>query len=216
MKKIPHSHQDAFTMIELLLVIIILGILAAMALPRLDRDIRQEAADNILSAIRYTKHLALMDNKVSPEQSDWQKKWWGIYFTGGLHPYYKVCTDDNRNGALSKEECAIEPSTGKYLYNSSGVFANRAPDESPSIFIGDNYDINSISFAGGCNGTQHIAFDHLGRPFVGITSAGNDYATYMSNDCTITFGFNSNDISDLKIVIEKQTGHTYIVGQPNS
>jgi len=59
-------NKSAFTMIELILVIVVLGILAALAMPRVDRDSRQEAADNILSAIRYTQHLALMDNKTNP------------------------------------------------------------------------------------------------------------------------------------------------------
>jgi len=47
--------HSAFTMIELVLVIVVLGILAALAMPRLERDLRQEAKDNLLSAIRYTQ-----------------------------------------------------------------------------------------------------------------------------------------------------------------
>lgn len=58
--------HPAFTMIELVFVIVVLGILSALAMPRIDRDLRQEAKDNILSSIRYTQHLALIDEKTNP------------------------------------------------------------------------------------------------------------------------------------------------------
>ena len=63
-----HKQSKAFTMIELVFVIVVIGILAALALPRIERDLRQEAADNILAAIRYTQHLALNDNKTDPSR----------------------------------------------------------------------------------------------------------------------------------------------------
>jgi type II secretory pathway pseudopilin PulG len=202
-------------MIELIFVIIVIGILTSLALPRLDRDTRQEAADNILSAIRYTQQLALIDNKVSTN-STWQKTLWAIRFTGGSDAYYTVATDDNNNSAISKEESAVDPANGKYLYNTSGIFANIAADESPNIFLGYKYGINNITFTGGCNNAQHIAFDHLGRPFNNIGTATWDYATIMPSDCTITFKFSDNAINNLQIIIEKQTGYAYIVGQANS
>ena len=73
--------KEAFTMLELVFVIVVLGILAALALPRIDRDLRQEAGDNILSAIRYTQHLALNDDKINPSINDWQKSLWQVRFT---------------------------------------------------------------------------------------------------------------------------------------
>ena len=208
-------------MLELVFVIVILGILAALALPRLDRDIRQEAADNILSAIRYTRLLALTDDKTDPEDNNWQAELWAIRFTlSSTNPdstYYTIATDKNGNGAIIKAEAAIDPYTGQYLYNTSGSFASRAADESPNIFIGHNYGIDGINFTGGCsNSNKHIAFDHLGRPHTGIASATNTFSTYINQDCTITFSFKSSNINDLSIVIEKQTGRAYIVGQPDS
>lgn len=208
-------------MIELVLVVVVLGILGALALPRLERDVRQEAGDNILSAIRYTQHLALVDDKMDPRYSDWQKSLWAIRFTvSSSDPegtYYTIGTDSNRNGSIDKSETAIDPSNGKYFYNSSGSFASRASDESPNVFIGHRYGIESIDFTGGCsNDNKHIAFDHFGRPHNGIASAGNDYGTYMTEDCNIKIGFKGTDLDDLTIIIEKQTGHAYIDGEPDS
>jgi len=208
--------QPAFTMIELVFVIVIMGILAALALPRLERDIRQEAADNILSAIRYTQQLSLIDNKTSTD-ANWQRKLWAIRFTSGSNAFYTVATDDNNNSSITKLEAAIDPANGKYFFNTSGAFSAIAADESPNIFLAHNYGIDTITFSGGCsNQQQHVAFDHLGRPFNGIGTATNNYATIMTSDCNIQFGFVDTDIDDLNITVEKQTGYSFIVGQPNS
>jgi prepilin-type N-terminal cleavage/methylation domain-containing protein len=225
MKTIYHplssNYNKAFTLLELVFVIVVLGIIAALALPRLDRDIRQEAGDNILSAIRYTKLLALTDDKTNPRQTDWQKSLWAIRFavstTDTSATYYTIATDTNRNGSIQKSESAIDPYTGQYLFNSSGSFASRATDESPNIFIGHHFGIKNILFSGGCtNSNKHIAFDHFGRPHTGIGSASNDFSTYIKQDCLLTFKFTDTSIQDLQIKIEKQTGHAYIVGQPDS
>jgi len=50
MIKNTKMQNSAFTLLELVFVILVLGILTALAIPRIDRDLRQEAADNILSA----------------------------------------------------------------------------------------------------------------------------------------------------------------------
>ena len=110
---------------------------------------------------------------------------------------------------VSKSETAIDPANGKYMYNLVGN-TDIGPDESPNIFIGKTYGIDSMDFSGGCNGPQHIAFDHLGRPHHGIIGAGNDYSTYMDSDCTIVMGFADTSIRDLNITIATETGHVSI------
>jgi prepilin-type N-terminal cleavage/methylation domain-containing protein len=210
--------RTAFSMVELVLVIVVLGILAAVGLPRLERDLRQEAADNILSAIRYTQHLALIDDKTNPFDSSWQKLLWHIRFsTGGdnLDYFYVIASNTDKNSQISQAETAIDPANGKYFYNQNG---NHTVDsgESSNILIGKKYGIDSITFGGGCNGHQHIAFDHLGRPHVGIYSASNDYSTYMKEDCNLTFSSSDNAFDPFSIIITKETGYAYIDGQPDS
>jgi len=210
----------AFTMLELVMVIVVLGIIAAVALPRIDRDISQEAADNVLSSIRYTQHLALMDNKTNPSERKWQKTLWHIRFAtytsgGNTKWFYTVGANMDKGNNIDKTETAIDPTNGKYMYNANGDATIHA-DESPNIFIGDKFGIDSVVFAGGCAGNQHIAFDHLGRVYSGIYSASNNFATYMSSDCTITFDFIDPSYTAFTINIEAETGYAYINGQNNS
>jgi len=206
--------RSAFTMLELVMVIVVLGILAALAMPRMERDLRQEAKDNLLSAMRYTQHLALIDDKTNPFVNNWQKSLWQIRFTqsGGTTWSYTVGSNSDPAGTnIDKAESAIDPSNGKYMFNQSP--ANPIDNESPNIFITKKYGINNVIF-NNCRGTQntsarHIAFDHLGRPHRGVSNNGsNDYRTYVSNnDCTITFYFETSGIPPLVITIATETGY---------
>ena len=217
-----HLKKDkkAFTMIELVFVIVVLGILAIMAIPRLDRDLRQEAADNILSAIRYTQHLALNDDKTNPQIQDWQKSLWTIRFSSdGDH--YTIGSDMDREGNIDKSEAAIDPLNGKYMYNNSATPQN---DESPNIFLNKKYGITGIKITSGCRtskdtakSTLHIAFDNLGRPFRGVSSATNNYDRYINQDCRLTFTApNAFPGDPLIIQISQETGYAYLIGQEDS
>ena len=211
----PQTHS-AFTMIELIFVIIVLGILAALAIPRLDRDFRQEAADNLLSAVRYTQHLALLDDKNDINDANWQQKFWMIKFTGGADAYYTISSDADKSGTVEKAECSLDPVNGKYMYHLSPNPTQA--DESTNVAIGHKYGINAVATNGGC-AARHIAFDNFGRPHNGLkTTAGgvlasNDYATYMPSDCTMTFTFSDAAIDPIVMTIKTETGYAYIVGQ---
>lgn len=200
--------RTAFTMLELVFVIVVIAILASLAIPRMERDFRREARSDIITALRYTQHLALIDDKLDISDSNWQRKLWKISFaTSTLSNrafFYTISSDRNNNGHISKSECAIDPANGKYMYNNNGDTTIHS-DESPNIFIGKNFGINSISFAGGCT-AQHIAFDNFGRPYSGITTATNDHRSYMRSDCHITFGFATDSIEPLTVTIAQETG----------
>lgn len=55
------KHQRGFTLVELVLVIILVGVLAVYAAPRFDRDAFDvaAAADELTEAIRYTQEMAM-------------------------------------------------------------------------------------------------------------------------------------------------------------
>lgn len=205
-------------MIELVFVIVILGILAALAIPRMDRDLRQEAADNILSAVRYTQHLALLDNRHKFDEANWQKSFWTIRFQAD-GSFYTVSSNIDYNANVDRNESAMDPANGKLFYSADSIIDT---DESPNIFL-YKYGIDTVDFtncqttANGNNTSTHIAFDYMGRPHKGVyNTATNDYRTVMRDDCEIIFKFTDTSIDDIHLLIMQETGYTYLSDQPDS
>jgi prepilin-type N-terminal cleavage/methylation domain-containing protein len=229
--------RGAFTMLELIMVIVVLGILAALAMPRMERDIRQEAADNILSAIRFTQHMALMDNVIDNRKNDattksWQRKFWrwgkegcsdnGIFYYVGSDKGVDTAPNTTSNIGVQDGEAAIDPSNGMVMMGqnnkpcesdlSAQTFAAPVGRASPNIFLTKQYGIkeNDAKLVAQCPGTtKSIGFDYLGRPHRGFEgSTKPDYSTIMEADCNLTFEFEDGS-PDLVITIEKETGRAY-------
>jgi prepilin-type N-terminal cleavage/methylation domain-containing protein len=207
--------KSAFTMLELVLVIVVLGILAAVAIPRLDRDLEQEAKDNILSAIRYTQHLALMDNRHKFNDAKWHRRFWKLMFAqcSDNKYFYRIGNDDDMDSTTTfeKSEAALDPANGKLMYVANNGDCS-AVDVSPNILIGKKYGITVNDGTGGCAGVKHIGFDYLGRPHVGFSgSTKPDYSSYISSICTMNFTLSNG--TTFSINIEPETGYAYVVGQ---
>ncbi len=225
------KRNNAFTMLELIMVIVVLGILAALAIPRMENDLRQEAADNILSALQFTQHMALMDNvvdNISADQLKWQRKFWRFGKEGcsdnGI--FYYIASDKSMGGGINVDEgeAAVDPANGKVMMGqnnkpcegdlSEQVFTTANTEASSNIFLSRKYGIkeNDDKLFGACPGgttTRSIGFDYLGRPHRGFEgSTKPDYATHMESDCNLTFEFEDGS-NDLIITIEKETGRIY-------
>lgn len=201
--------KKAFTIYETVIVIVVIGIISALAIPRLDTDKLQEAADQILSHIRYTQHLAMMDDRFAQDNQLWYQERWRITFRdcngASNEKYYVIYRDLNHGGvsaAPGKNESAINPSDGKYLYNDGSCIEQN--DESSEVLIGKKYNITGVSNTGGCSQHKFIAFDEIGRPY-------NDIYTYpykpLSQDCNLTF---TSSYGQFTITITKETGYAYI------
>ena len=222
--------RSAFTMIELVFVIVVIGILAILSMSRLDRDIRNEASSTILSNIRYTQHLAQMDNKHIFDNPNWQQRYWKIMFgtCTGTDRFFMVGSDDNMSGGsfFDQTEAAIDPTSGKPMFWSNSTECSNGGDNTVSsqIFITKKFGINSVIFKNGdgtttgqCAGAKHIGFDNLGRPHVGFGgSTTPDQSTYMRKNCNITFDFIDTSINSFTIIIERETGYAYLSDQLDS
>jgi len=217
----------AFTLLELIMVIVVLGILAALAMPRMERDFRQEVGDNILSAIRYTQHMALMDNVVVPTQARWQRSFWRFGVRSCLKEegdiFYYVGSDKNMEGNIDNNEAALDPANGKIMLGRAGTSCAEGINNNASsdIFITHKYGIKDSDIFKQCGGgkdiVRYVGFDYLGRPHTKFANSPRpDYRSLMHTDCNLTFEFKDPDIDDLVITIERETGYAYIVGQPDS
>jgi prepilin-type N-terminal cleavage/methylation domain-containing protein len=103
------SFSPSFTLIEVLIVIIIIGILISSISFNLTPDKLSLAADDLIKNIRYTESLALKDDKYQPfpiadndiennRSKYWFKQWWHLKITdAGNDIIYYIFSDQPRN-----------------------------------------------------------------------------------------------------------------------
>lgn len=206
-------YKKAFTMIELIMIIVVVGILAVAVIPRVDRDTLVEATNQVASHIRYTQHLAMMDDKYDPKDSTWYKSRWQIYFTKGAGSdniwSYSIFSDfvKGKTGNPDVSELAKNPQNpSKFLTGGFGGTVGKGDSRiSPELNIGKKYGITNVEFTGGCSGGQRLAFDEVGRPYGTLTNADNPVKGLLKSDCIIKLsdGGNKKGI----ITISAETGY---------
>jgi len=213
--------KSAFSLIELVFVIVILGILASLAMTRSERDLRQEAAETILSHIRLAQQLALRDNKHRTDNHlEWQKAYWNINLSTCANGDWSYIVGSNiglENGganAIAKNESAINPVDGKYLWTDN--CDNLEADESETVHLSKKFGISNITRSGPC-GNRQIAFDYLGRPHTDTNYNAPDFSNLMQGDCNLTFTLSTDqdgngDLDSFNIIVKEETGHAYIEG----
>jgi type II secretory pathway pseudopilin PulG len=132
--------KHAFTLIELIIIIILIGILAITVSPLFRRDTLIPATNQVLDHIRYTQQLALNqdmfvpsadfsiypidnpDNQRKKDAKQWFKKWWRIQFHNNNS--YSVYSDhpttgavDNYDGQARNDDfVARDPFSGLFLF----------------------------------------------------------------------------------------------------
>ncbi len=232
--------KKAFTMMELVFVIVIVGILSAMIAPNFQRNSLREAADQLISHIRYTQHLAMMDDKFNPSDPKWFKGRWQLYFSNTTNGSddkwtYSIFSDSgNYDGNPNQSELAVNPlDTTKYLTGGySGTVQFDDPESTHDILLGKKYGITDIDFLGGCSAPinqERISFDYQGRLLYknlgGSTSSSGLTMPYKRNAelrlvktqcqvvlCLINPCPVGNDIKNkITIAIEPETGYAHII-----
>jgi len=229
--------KKAFSMLELVFVLVVIGILAAVIIPSTRTNPLQEAATQVVSDIRYTQHLAMMDDKFDSTDTNWYKERWSIRFKqdlvysllspAGLYSNvwaYTIYGDTSHDGNPNLSEIAKNPlNNSQYL---SGGYNNilHVDDEKSmkKMRLGTSYGINEVSFSGGCrSNVLYIYFDHLGRPFNSMNttaayeSASAGWHKLLTSACKISLceGSCTGTSSDTEIVISihPETGYTCIL-----
>ena len=223
--------KRAFTMIELIFVIVVVGILAAIMIPKLNRNASREAANQILTHIRYTQHLAMQDDKYENFVSDNPVKWyrmrWGVAFNNtslqkcsidkpGVNTWkYSVFFDKSLNGNINSESEVANDiyKSGKLLSGGwSGISTDACKKINKELNLGKRFGITSVDFKDGCSGMQTIIFDEMGRPMrVASTTSGGakrPYDRLLKKDCSITITDKRGN--QTTITIEKESGFASI------
>jgi len=218
-KQFLHS---AFTMIELVFVIVVIGILTAIIIPNTKTNPLEEAAIQVASHIRYTQHLAMVDDTFDANDSNWYKKRWQLAFsksiyTGGTQAYTIFSdTAGTSTGDAQESEIALNPQnnaqimTGGYGNAQAIDFRHANFKGMKKLNIGSSYGVESVSLNGGCDNSR-VVFDNLGRPMKGDMS-GNIQAYENDNliqtDCVVLLkDANDNNVS---IIIRPETGYATI------
>ncbi|MCI6642081.1 MULTISPECIES: Tfp pilus assembly protein FimT/FimU [Campylobacter] len=204
--------KKAFTMIELIFIIVVVGILAAVAIPRIDRDNLIELVDQVTTHIRYTQQLAMMDNVYDGSDEHWYRGYWRIQFSdsadGGGGWKYSVYKDlPGYSGNLNSErEVARDPQNEQRFLTSgaSGFSANTDSKKmNKKLNLKNTYDIQKIDFDENCGG-QAIAFDSKGRPHGAPQNAENPYDKVLHTPCIITFTDSGG--RSIQIAVQPETG----------
>ena len=216
--------KKAFTLVELIFVIVVIGILSFALWPTKQPTQALEAARQIVAHIRYTQHLALNDDKFATHidtdgtkqniARDWYKRLWRITFSdtkadekcknGGWR--YAVYQNISRglsdrgqpNGTV---EAASNPAqAGKVL---SACYSGLSTNTSDELNLGQTYKIDTIDFRQFATDSriQGIIFDELGRAY-----PRGEWTTPYDNGRA--FRFSEGDSSYGRIILRAKDGST--------
>ncbi|WP_024955159.1 pilus assembly FimT family protein [Sulfurospirillum arcachonense] len=192
---IQSNLKMAFTMLELVFVIVIVGILSVMIAPSFNNNNARKAADQIISHIRYTQHLAMMDNKFDPAVGTWFQQRWYIEFVpdpiNAGNDIYSIRSNGNYANNI------IDPT--KRLTGDSTVNL-RTPELDLTAEYGTNLRVTT------CGRT--LSFDNMGRPYlINPNAAATAYVNILQVPCTLTF---NDGVNDATIEIQPETGYVRI------
>jgi len=221
-------------MIELVFVIVVIGILAAVIIPNTRTNPLQEAAVQVISHIRYTQHLAMMDDKFDTNNVTWYQKRWQIFFSKTEYGSdflwtYSIFSDGagGNTGNPDVSELAVNPlNTSKLLtggYSGTVQYDDAQGRNTRELLIGEKYSIVDVDFTAGCSiatNKERIFFDSLGRAFYGgphlQSHAYKDETSVklLKNTCQIELCLETcaTASSEKKIIIyiERETGYTHL------
>ena len=215
--------KRAFTLMELVLVVVVIGIISAVMVPRMNDVQIDKAAQQVLAHIRYTQHLAMMDNQFDPEDSNWFKKRWQIRFQyTGSSPrkyYYTIYSDKDKSDGYAQNEIARNPlNSNQILTGKKDISTTTTGMYTKKMDLYKTYGITSMSLTGcrtrGVSGSLRIGFDFQGRPIVkNMDVLTKPYSSsterrLATKICQLKLTDKNNHAATISI--EPETGYAYI------
>lgn len=163
--------KKAFTLLELVFVIVIAGILAFVLIPKSSDTKLLESANQLISHIRYAQQLALNNDQFDPNDKDWYKKMWRIEFEsngtykvwrGNVAQSNKIAPDPANPGQKLKDvqlKRGIIAKGSKVIFDELGrVYSEQAANKSYEHKIDTNTTIKLCkgSASSDCTGKERI------------------------------------------------------------
>ncbi|TKX28570.1 prepilin-type N-terminal cleavage/methylation domain-containing protein [Campylobacter estrildidarum] len=222
--------SKAFTLIELVLVIFILGIIISITNINIKKDRLMLGAKQILSDIYYVRNLAMIqesfrNSDFAVAKKEWYKSRWQLYFIKSAatdyEQTYTIFLDKNGDGNANlgktdiniDREIAIDILNPKKLMNSgqSGVIDKDDKKATKRFNVFKTFDIEKVDFKGSCSGSTRIVFDKLGRLYSPLKNSKSVYDKTLAKsgkNCIIRL--TSKFKHQVCIVIDPLSGYAYI------
>ncbi len=145
--------RPSFTILELVIVIIIIGILVSTVSIFIPNNNLRLAADDLAKNIRFTESLALKDDKYQPFPKNntsqeenrskyWFRRFWQIKIAKNKTDnfYFVVYSDDDLDNNADVGEMAKDPLTNKYI---NGNYYSNTSDKDANL---STFGITNISY----------------------------------------------------------------------
>ncbi|MDD2782489.1 Tfp pilus assembly protein FimT/FimU [Sulfuricurvum sp.] len=204
----------AFTLLELVFVIIVIGILAVLAMPSFNSNPLQQAAEQVANHIRYTQHLAMVDDKYDPNDPTWWQKRWQIQFENDAfdlgQKIYVIYSNEDKDTNEDDDETAIDPLTKQLMRGANSEVMSAPYKYMDNLMISREFGISNVTFSNSCNPSSatsnRIGFDNLGRPYT-RTSTTTPFANILTDDCNITLIHTDGNAT---LTVAPETGYVSI------
>jgi type II secretory pathway pseudopilin PulG len=191
--------KQSFTMVELIIVIVVISILVIKSNFILSDTSLNQAADQVLSNINYTRELAINDNKFQyyPINNSaiemnrtkyWFKQWWQIRFSkSGDDYWYEIFSDvpddtpsQNFDGygknPIDQRSNSWAILNDKYLVGYCGDSAGNYPqckDVDERLNLSKYYGIKKIVYRNFAS-SKRLLFDNYGNVYISEGESGDN------------------------------------------
>ena len=185
--------KSAFTLLELVFVIVIISIMTAVMMPKTNDEPARDAANQLKRHLQYAQHLAMVNDVFDDTNATWIKKRWGVFINTDQH--YAVL--HSSDGSTSSFEYAKDPSSHNDLSLTSDI-----------TDLSEKFAITKVDLKCGGTAKTVITFDNLGRPYsyTNASWASNNTISSgrLTSDCIVKL---TGDGMVSTFIINKQTGY---------